>query len=115
MSGGPSAATVFCDVCTLEVEGCDGALGEWMHSATRRERAADGHLAVPETEATLMARRMLSRKAGVRERPAVVRLAADDPRHGTIGAYANWKCRCGPCRVAKSASRDGQQDVRRSA
>jgi hypothetical protein len=29
-------------------------------------------------------------------------LQPDDPRHGTVGAYKNWRCRCSDCLVAGS-------------
>lgn len=38
-----------CDVCGDEIEACEGVEGEWMHTATKRERADDGHLATPFT------------------------------------------------------------------
>ena len=34
---------------------------------------------------------------------AVMRLAPDDPRHGTTNGYGNLKCRCRPCRDAWNA------------
>ena len=30
-------------------------------------------------------------------------LAPDDPRHGTVTGYVNLRCRCEPCRTARSA------------
>ena len=30
-------------------------------------------------------------------------LDADDPRHGTIGGYTNYSCRCDECRAANNA------------
>lgn len=38
---------VLCRVCKTEIEWCKGRFGMWMHSETRRERADDGHLAMP--------------------------------------------------------------------
>lgn len=39
---------VDCDHCQREIEGCDGAYGIWMHTATRLEHCATGeHLAEP--------------------------------------------------------------------
>jgi ribosomal protein S14 len=39
-----------------------------------------------------------------------VKLAPDDPRHGSANGYNNWACRCRPCTVAHTAYlRDNQQ------
>ena len=43
------AQWVACSKCGGEIEHCDGRYGDWMHSDTRRELGADGHLARPET------------------------------------------------------------------
>lgn len=39
-----------CRFCGDEIEACEGLFGEWMHSASRRERC-DGHVAEPEVAA----------------------------------------------------------------
>ena len=31
-------------------------------------------------------------------------LAADDIRHGTVGGYTNWRCRCDSCKAAQTAN-----------
>jgi hypothetical protein len=42
----------------------------------------------------------------------VRRLPPDDPRHGTVGGYTNWSCRCRACCEAHSADHlaSGVQD-----
>lgn len=42
---------VRCQHCREEVEACEGEFGVWMHTATRRERGDDGHLAEGEVAA----------------------------------------------------------------
>lgn len=36
----PTLHVVFCAHCGAEIEACDGAFGDWMHTRTRRERCA---------------------------------------------------------------------------
>jgi hypothetical protein len=40
-------------------------------------------------------------------------LTEDDPRHGTINAYCNLKCRCTPCRKEWAAYVDRLRHARR--
>lgn len=40
---------IRCAGCTGEIEACAGRYGDWMHSATRRERCATGGFARPQT------------------------------------------------------------------
>ncbi len=46
-----------CGGCGDEIEGCHGARGDWMHSASRREACLAGGLARPATVAELGRRR----------------------------------------------------------
>lgn len=61
-----------------------------------------------------------ARVALARAERAARGLAPDDKRHGTLGAYRNWRCRCGPCAKAGSeanrrayVARHGEERKRR--
>lgn len=45
---------------------------------------------------------------------AAMRSNPDDPRHGTVNGYQNCRCRCGPCKAARSDARRRARGVERT-